>query len=142
MATFEPGKGGQIEPQRWPDPAPKVDAGGHPIPSGSPVVTSGISHPSSPADAEGSQEPPTTTNDFSGNSDHPRSSTGSDPATGERAFKILRHLPHETGAGLYLPVVELLDKGTGEASVRAAVAAWQESGKPPDALPGFVEPPR
>jgi hypothetical protein len=35
-ATFKPSKGGQIGPQRWPDPAPKVDAGGHPISPGSP----------------------------------------------------------------------------------------------------------
>jgi hypothetical protein len=35
----------------------------------------------------------------------------------------------------------LLD-GISEAAVRDALPAWHGSGKPPEALPGFVEPPR
>ena len=68
-------------------------------------------------------------------------------AAGEAAFKIVRSFARgngistEAGAELHAQVAKLLADGTGEDRARAVLAAWHGSGKPPGALPEFVELP-
>jgi hypothetical protein len=114
------------------------------------------SHPSSPADVEGSHEPPPTTNDdqdFSGNSEHPRPAPGRDAppgpkAAGPHAFKIIQPFARKHGLSIHVgaelerQAAKMLSNGTEAKHIKVALPAWLESGKPPEALSEFVGPPR
>jgi len=89
--------------------------------------------------------------DSSGNGDLPRpapqacSITDSDPK--ELAFKIVRGFARSNdisgavGAGLHSTVAAMLLDRIEAKHIETALPAWLESGKPPDALPEFVQPP-
>jgi hypothetical protein len=100
---------------------------------------------------EGSQEPPPTTDDDHDSGSHTTSprpaSPRRDATQTDRAYGIIQRFVRgrdggkALGASLFVPVVELLNDGTEAKRIEAALPAWLESGKPPEALGEFVEPP-
>jgi hypothetical protein len=84
--------------------------------------------------------------DFSGGSERPRSASRARAAPPDLAYKIVRRFlreqggDHALGAQLHAPVAAMLADGTDKGSIEAGLVAWHGSGKPPEALPEFVEP--
>jgi hypothetical protein len=144
-------KGRRIGSQRTPDLVPKDDKNVVPIPSIPPPVSFTASHPFALTDVEGSRETPETgidDQDSGGNSDHPRpASPRRDATESDRAYEVVREFARgrdggkALGASVFVLVVELLKNGIEEERIAAALPAWLESGKPPEALGEFVKPP-
>ena len=115
-ATFDAAKGRGFERQRSGIRASKVGDLSDPIPSGSPHVPSDISHPSSPADVEGSRDRPATAID-----DQDFSDKGQDPCAASRARKANRgacsHCGQEASLTVEGTMIRHADPATGNQEV-------------------------
>jgi hypothetical protein len=136
------GNGDQIPHERSPE-------SGHPIspdPPNSPPTAKSSAVNSS---VEGSQRAREQDQDFSGNEQEPRPASpdraGPPETPAEAAFKIIR--PFTRGNGISVTdagelarqAADMLTNGSDAGRIRAALPAWLKSGKPPGALPEFVE---
>jgi hypothetical protein len=120
----------------------KEVAHGDPIKPVPPLSTSSLtSGPVADGSVEGSPAAPDQDQDFSGDDGRLRSASRARTAPPDLAYTIVRHFPREVGAELHGIVETMLRDGTGRRHIEAALAAWQASHKPPEALPEFVEPP-
>jgi DNA-binding transcriptional ArsR family regulator len=121
-----------------------------PITPISPLPTSSLnSGPVINGSVEGSQGALGQDQVFSGDGERPRpASPGRDApppedpkAAGDLAYKIIRNLPREAAAKVHATVAAMLRDRIEAKRIETALPAWHESGKPPGALPEFVEPP-